>query len=75
MRELYPANTFHSQSPPRVHFGLGDAGKVDRLVIRWPSGLVQELSDLPADRHILVAEGDKGAAAVRTVVPGRVLPP
>jgi hypothetical protein len=49
---------FLSQHEPGVHFGLGDHARVDRLVIRWPSGLVQELRDLPADRFITVTEGD-----------------
>lgn len=65
-RELYPSNTFMSQSAPQVHFGVGDAERVDELVIYWPSGAVQTLRDLPADRHILVRESsDQAASAVR----------
>ena len=75
VRELYPINSFSSQMPNLVHFGLGEATRVDRLVIRWPSGTVQELTDLPADRHILVDEDKIGAAAVRTITPGRTLSP
>jgi hypothetical protein len=58
VRELYPGNSFMSQAPCDVHFGLGDASEVDHLTIYWPSGLVQELKGLPADRHILLEEGD-----------------
>lgn len=58
VRELYPANTFRSQSPSHVHFGLGDATAVDRLTIRWPSGTEQVLDQVPADQHIEVTEGD-----------------
>src|SRR5437867_1751094 len=57
VRELYPQNTFKSQAPAYVQFGLAKAEKVDRLKILWPSGLVQELVDLPADRYIRVTEG------------------
>lgn len=57
-RELYPANTFRSQGPCQVHFGLGDRERVDRLTIYWPSGTIQELRDLPADRHVLVHESN-----------------
>jgi len=56
VRELFPHNTFRSQAPARVHFGLGKAAKVDRLTIRWPSGLVQELKDLPANRRLRIEE-------------------
>ena len=75
VRELYPHNTFRSQMPSQAHFGLGDDAKVDRLTIRWPSGKVQELTDIAADRHILVEEGKEGPAAVRTVVPGQGMMP
>ena len=57
VRELYPQNTFKSQSPASVHFGLGKTEKVDRLSITWPGGLVQELVDVAADRYIRVTEG------------------
>lgn len=56
VRELYPINTYQSQQPAWVHFGLGQADKVDRLEIRWPSGVVQELEGIEANRHILVVE-------------------
>jgi hypothetical protein len=74
-RDLYPVNSFKSQMPSRVHFGLKDADTVDRLTIHWPSGEVQELTALAADRHIVVEEGKQGAAAVETVIPGKVFLP
>ena len=75
VREMFPTNSFRSQMPNLVHFGLGDASKLDKLVIRWPSGTVQELTDLPADRHILIDEDKVGAAAVQTITPGRTISP
>jgi enediyne biosynthesis protein E4 len=35
---------------PRAHFGLGPFKAVKQLEIRWPSGVRQELKDLPANR-------------------------
>lgn len=72
VRELYPINTYRSQSPSQVHFGLGDAEQVDRLAIVWPSGRRQELLNVAVDRHIRVTEG---ADEVATIVPGTVDPP
>jgi len=45
-----------SQSDLRVHFGLGKAEKVDLLEVRWPSGQVDALKDVPADQVIYVQE-------------------
>jgi hypothetical protein len=39
-----------------AHFGLGDAAKVDTLRIEWPSGIVQELRDVPANQILAVTE-------------------
>jgi enediyne biosynthesis protein E4 len=75
MRELYPHNSFRSQIASRLHFGLGQSAKVDRLTIRWPSGEIQQLTDLTADRHIIVEEGKAGAAAIDHVIPGSVIRP
>ena len=75
VRELYTANTYSSQTPPQVLFGLAKDAKVDKLTIRWPSGKVQELTDLAADRHVVIDEGKDGADAVETVVPGKTIKP
>ncbi len=74
-RELYPHNSFRSQMPSRVHFGLGDATKIDRLTVRWPSGAVQTLDDLAANRHVIITEGLTGPGALETVTPGQVIRP
>jgi hypothetical protein len=74
VRELFPSNGYRSQSPAQVHFGLAGDTKVDKLTIRWPSGKVQVLTGLAADRHVLIDESKDGEAAVETVVPGQPMP-
>jgi hypothetical protein len=39
-----------------LHFGLGDAAKVD-LDIRWPNGGVQKVPNLAANRLFTIREG------------------
>ncbi len=75
VREMYPLNSYRSQMPNIVHFGLGDADRVERLTIRWPSGKVQELTDLAADRHIIVDEDADGDGAVEVITPGKTISP
>ena len=38
------------QSEPRIHFGLGDARRIDRVEVRWPGGRTTELARLPVNR-------------------------
>jgi hypothetical protein len=75
VREMYPLNSYRSQMPNIVHFGLGDRERVERLTIRWPSGEEQVLTDLAGDRHVVIEQGKDGSAAVETVVPGRTVRP
>jgi enediyne biosynthesis protein E4 len=54
--EVRSGGSFLSQNDMRIHFGLGQAEKVDRIVIRWPSGQTETLQNLPADRFYAVKE-------------------
>jgi hypothetical protein len=47
---------FMSSSDKRVHFGLGRETAIRALEIRWPSGAVQRLTDVPVDRLLTVEE-------------------
>jgi hypothetical protein len=55
-RETRTASSYLSSSDPRLLFGLGAAQRVDRLEARWPSGKVQELQNLEADRYLELRE-------------------
>ena len=48
---------FLSQHSKELFFGLGGGRSGIRASIRWPSGTVQKLDDLPADHRIQVREG------------------
>jgi len=39
-----------------VHFGLGGATKIDRLIVTWPSGTKQVMENVPVDRIMTVEE-------------------
>lgn len=72
VRELYPLNSFRSQQPLAVHFGLGEAERVDKVVVLWPSGRKQTFSGLPANRHVVLTEGSE---RIEIVEPGRPVEP
>jgi hypothetical protein len=47
---------YASSSDGPVHFGLGSDSRAELIEIRWPSGIVQTLQDVSADRILKVTE-------------------
>ena len=56
VRVILGGSSFLCQNDLRAHFGLGERDEVDRLEIRWPSGVVQRLEHVPANRVVVVEE-------------------
>jgi len=56
-RMLQAGSGFLCQHSKDVFFGLGAATGPVRASIRWPSGVVQELRDLPLNHRVWVEEG------------------
>jgi len=54
VREVLAGSSYLSSEDPRVHFGLGEAKSLRRLVIRWPSGQKTTLEDVDADQLVTV---------------------
>ncbi len=44
LREVNGGNAYASQSMTRLHFGIGQAAKVDAIQIRWPDGTTETLA-------------------------------
>ena len=55
--EVRSGGSFFSQNDFRLHFGLASAKRIDLLEIRWPSGAVDRIRNVDADRIISVKEG------------------
>jgi enediyne biosynthesis protein E4 len=47
---------YASSSAGPVHFGLGKDASADLVEIRWPSGIIETLKNVEADRVLLVKE-------------------
>ena len=56
VQEVHGGNGFSSQNDRRLHYGLGSATTVDRIVIRWPSGRRQTIEKPAIDRVLMVKE-------------------
>ncbi|MBV9265456.1 MAG: CRTAC1 family protein [Acidobacteriaceae bacterium] len=48
--------SYISRNDPRLHFGFGSCGKVDRVTVTWPRGGVQVLTDVPMNRYSTITE-------------------
>jgi hypothetical protein len=59
VQEVSAATGFSAQNQRRLHYGLGEATNVDRVVIRWPSGQQQTLERPQIDRLHRVQEPSK----------------
>jgi len=57
--EVRSGGNYISHDDMRIHFGLGEAQRVDRVRIRWPNGNTEELGGFEADRYVTVREGGK----------------
>ena len=56
VRQLVPLSGYLSSNESSLHFGLGEAEGIQSLKVRWPNGGVQEFSDLPVNKHIIISE-------------------
>ncbi|MGD0737224.1 MAG: CRTAC1 family protein [Terracidiphilus sp.] len=54
--ERVAGSGYLSQDDSRLHFGLGAATTIDKLIVRWPSGREQTLEKLSVDRVLTVEE-------------------
>ncbi len=54
VRDALAGSSYLSSEDPRVHFGLGNARAVRRLVVTWPGGEETSLEDVAANQLIVV---------------------
>jgi enediyne biosynthesis protein E4 len=57
VQEVRGGGSYYSQNDLRPQFGLGGAGKADRVEIRWPNGREEFWTNLEVNRIATIAEG------------------
>ena len=55
-QEVNPGASYMSSHDARCYFGVGTNTTVDRLELRWQSGVVQVFENLPANREHVISE-------------------
>ncbi len=49
--------SYLSRNDPRLHFGLGACRKIDAVLVTWPDGSKQPVTDLPVNQYSVVQQG------------------
>ncbi len=65
VRTLRAGEGYLAQSSKWMHFGLGPAGRVERLVVRWPEGPEEEFVGVEANAFQELRQGEGRARPVR----------
>ncbi len=55
-REIRSSAGFQASGPLEVHIGIGTAEKIDEVIVVWPSGKTQSVTEVELDRRMLIEE-------------------
>jgi hypothetical protein len=55
--EVRSGGSYISQNDLRLHFGLEKRTTVDLIEVRWPSGVIDKVTGLSANRIVTIKEG------------------
>ncbi|MFM8392592.1 MAG: CRTAC1 family protein, partial [Acidobacteriota bacterium] len=56
-KALLSQSSYISQNDLRLHFGLGNASRIERLRVTWPNGQTEEFSGATVDSILQLVEG------------------
>ena len=59
--EVHSGCSYQSHAGTRLHFGLADRRRVDRIEVRWLGGGVDVLEDVAADQLVTIIQGTHAA--------------
>jgi hypothetical protein len=65
---------YMSSNDQRLHFGLGSEATMKKVEIQWPSGLKEELKNVPADAIYTIVEGQGISNTIKLPPPGKESP-
>ena len=59
VRQVRSGSSYLSIRDPRLHFGLGTKQRVDLVEVRWTSGMVQRIENVPVNQVLSIKERQK----------------
>jgi hypothetical protein len=67
LSEVRSGGSYLSQNDLRLHFGLADVPRIDKVEVFWPNGSTQVFQDVAADRFYHLKQGG-------LLTPGKEMP-
>jgi hypothetical protein len=61
IEEVHSGRGYQSHWGSRLHFGLGDRDRVDRVEVRWLGGAVEVFENVEVDQRVTITEGTGSA--------------
>src|SRR5690606_33970684 len=56
VKENLPVRGFQSSVDPVLHFGLGAVDRIDSIVVRWPTGGYQTVTNAAVNQRVDISE-------------------
>ncbi len=56
IREVKSGSGYLSQNDMRLHFGLSNLTKVDKVIVRWTCGDIESYNDVLVNQHLVIKE-------------------
>ena len=63
IRQLMPGTGYHSYDEPILHFGLGDEQKIDKVIVHWPGGGTQTMTDVAVNKRLDIKQDNPSSVA------------
>jgi enediyne biosynthesis protein E4 len=57
--EVRSADSYVSSSDVRLHFGMGDVARIEKVEIRWPDGSLELRAGLASNQEYIIRQGEK----------------
>ena len=57
IKEVRSGHGFSHQSTMNIHFGIGGATEITKIIVRWPSGMVDQINNPAMNQSRLIVEG------------------
>ncbi|MAZ72319.1 MAG: RNA-binding protein [Flavobacteriaceae bacterium] len=67
MREVRSGQGFRHMNSLVAHFGLGPATAIDKIIIEWPSGIIDEIIDPDINAQHIYVEGQNPVLGINDV--------